>query len=108
MDNNNNNNDHKNGQQYHESVNFATQQISENAQFSVVIAVGIFGILAVFATLNDHKVGFLENAPWTQSESIKFIGTVLLIAYWALVLFGMQTYVTRRLLRVYWENIFKR
>jgi hypothetical protein len=34
MDNNNSNNESKNGQQqYHESINFATQQMSENAHF---------------------------------------------------------------------------
>src|SRR5918994_2866647 len=91
------NNDGQGKKTNHESINFAIQGMSENAQFSVAIAVGIFGILAIFATLNDHKEGFLENALWTQSESIKFIGIVLSVAYWALVLFGMQTYFTRRL-----------
>jgi hypothetical protein len=32
---------------YHELINFATQGMSENAQFSIAIAVGVFGILAI-------------------------------------------------------------
>jgi protein-S-isoprenylcysteine O-methyltransferase Ste14 len=97
----NNNNEHKKGQ-YHEAIDFATQQMSENAQFSVAIAVGIFGILAIFVSLDTHNVERLKdplwsNALWTQPPWIRFTGIVLSIAYWALVLFGIQTYVTRRL-----------
>jgi hypothetical protein len=54
-----NNNDkewreHKKGQ-YHEFINFAIQGMEENAQFSIAIAVGIFGILAIFASINMHN-----------------------------------------------------
>jgi nucleoside permease NupC len=58
--NNHNNNDRhehkKKGlpQQYNEFINFAIQGMIENAQFAIAIAVGIFGILAIFATLNEH------------------------------------------------------
>jgi hypothetical protein len=41
-----NNNEHK--KVYHELINFATQGMGENAQFSIAIAVGVFGILAIF------------------------------------------------------------
>jgi hypothetical protein len=92
-----NNNDGRDKKAYHELINFAMQGMGENAQFAIAIAVGIFGILAIFASINQHKEGFWENALWMQSDSIKFIGGVLSFAYWALVLFGMQTYVTRRL-----------
>jgi hypothetical protein len=37
--------------------------MGENAQFSVAIAVGVFGILATFATINDHDNNdFWKNA----------------------------------------------
>jgi hypothetical protein len=92
----NNNREHK--KEYHEFINFATQGMSENAQFSIAIAVGIFGILAIFVSINDHHdQDMSKNALWLQKPSIKAIGVVLSIAYWALVLFGMQSYVTRRL-----------
>ena len=78
--------------------------MSENAQFSIAIAVGIFGILAIFATIDNYDKGaqdsFWKTALWEHPLSIKMIGIVLSIAYWALVLFGMQSYVTRRLLKV--------
>ena len=38
-----NNREHK--KEYHEFINFAIQGMGENAQFSLAIAVGIFGIL---------------------------------------------------------------
>jgi hypothetical protein len=87
---------------YDEFINFATQGMSENAQFSVAIAVGIFGILAIFVSLETHKNMtaedmFWKNALWTQPQWIRIIGIVLSIAYWVLVLFGIQSYVTRRL-----------
>jgi hypothetical protein len=67
MDDDNNNNDgheHKKElQQYHEPINFATQGMSDYAQFSIAIAVGVFGILATFATINDHDNNdFWKNA----------------------------------------------
>jgi hypothetical protein len=40
---------------YHEFINFAIQGMSENAQFSLAIAVGIFGILAIFVSIATQK-----------------------------------------------------
>jgi hypothetical protein len=37
---------------YHEFINFVIQGMSENAQFSLAIAVGIFGILSIFVMIN--------------------------------------------------------
>jgi hypothetical protein len=48
-----NNDEHK--KVYHESINFAMQGIRENAQFSIAIAVGIFGILSIFVSLDNHS-----------------------------------------------------
>jgi hypothetical protein len=62
MDNNNDGHERKKGQ-YHEPINFARQGMSDYAQFSVAIAVGIFGILAIFASINHHdKEDFWKNA----------------------------------------------
>jgi hypothetical protein len=67
--------DNNNGERkkiYHELINYAIQGMSENAQFSIVIAVGIFGILAIFVELDIHSDGetaqdsFWKNALWTQ------------------------------------------
>jgi hypothetical protein len=83
---------------YHELINFAKQGMSENAQFSVAIAVGIFGILAIFVSIQERdNEDFWKNALWMQTPGVLMIGIVLSIAYWALVLFGIQTYVSRRL-----------
>ena len=49
-----NNNDRERKKAYHELINFAIQGMGENAQFSIAIAVGIFGILAIFATINNR------------------------------------------------------
>jgi deoxyribodipyrimidine photolyase len=66
----NNNREHK--KEYHEFINFATQGMSENAQFSIAIAVGIFGILAIFVSINDHHdQDMSKNALWLQKPSIK-------------------------------------
>ncbi len=79
------------------------QGMSENAQFSIAIAVGIFGILSIFVSLDTHNDdetvlgSFWKNALWTQPAWIQSTGIVLSVAYWALVLFGMQSYVSRRL-----------
>jgi hypothetical protein len=98
----NNNNERK--KIYHEFINFAIQGMSENAQFSLAIAVGIFGILVIFVTINpptdtDIKTHdpFLKNALWEQQQWVWSTGIVLSIAYWALVLFGIQIYISRRL-----------
>jgi hypothetical protein len=85
-----------------EKINFAMQGSSENAQFSIAVAVGIFGILVMFVTINDHgnenqADPFFKNALWTKSSWIRTAGIILSIAYWALVLFGAQSYVTRRM-----------
>jgi hypothetical protein len=98
------NNGEHNKKAYHESINFAMQGMGENAQFLVAIAVGIFGILAIFATIDDYDEKeaqdiFGKTALWTHPLSIQIIGIVLSIAYWALVLFGIQSYVSRRYLR---------
>jgi hypothetical protein len=98
---------------YHESINFAMQGMRENAQFSVAIAVGVFGILAIFVSLDSHKNmtaadSFWENALWTQPLWVKGVGIILSIAYWALVLFGIQTYVSRRLFEGVMGDYLKR
>jgi hypothetical protein len=86
---------------YHEFINFTIQGMSENAQFLLAIAVGIFGILGIFVTINppnDIKTQDpLKNALWAQYPWVWSTGIVLSIAYWALILFGIQTYVSRRL-----------
>ncbi len=83
---------------YHDLINFAAQGMTENAQFLLAIAVGIFAILVISITVNSHdKITLLDNAIWRQSISIQIIGIILSIAYLALVLFGIQTYVSRRL-----------
>jgi hypothetical protein len=95
-------NDGEPKKKYHELINSAIQGMGENAQFSVAIAVGVFGILAIFVSLDTHKNMtaedvFWKNALWTQPQWIWGTGIVLSIAYWTLVLFGIQTYVSRRL-----------
>ena len=88
--------------------------MGENAQFSIAIAVGIFGILSIFVSLdihNDDKAvpgSFWKNALWTQPQWVQSTGIVLSIAYWALVLFGIQSYVTRRLFEGLMGNYLKR
>ena len=90
------------------------QGMGENAQFSIAIAVGIFGILSIFVSLdihNDDKAvpgSFWKNALWTQPQWVQSTGIVLSIAYWALVLFGIQSYVTRRLFEGLMGNYLKR
>ncbi|PWU79702.1 MAG: hypothetical protein DLM72_16090 [Candidatus Nitrosopolaris wilkensis] len=37
------------------------------------------------------------NSVWTKGWWTAVYGTILSIAYWALVLFGFQSYITRRL-----------
>lgn len=103
------NNDGESKKTYHELINFATQGMNENAQFSVTIAVGVFGILAIFVSIHDHdNEDFWKNALWMQRPSILIIGIVLSIAYWALVLFGIQCYVSRRLFEGTMGNYLKR
>jgi hypothetical protein len=52
---------------YDEFINFATQGMGENAQFSVAIAVGIFGILAIFVSLDTHKNMTAEDMFWKNA-----------------------------------------
>jgi len=37
-----------------EKINFAIQGMSENVQFSLAVAVGVFGFLVILVTINDH------------------------------------------------------
>ena len=46
---------------YHESINFAMQGMGENSQFTVAIAIGVFGILAIFVPLDTHKCMTTED-----------------------------------------------
>jgi hypothetical protein len=97
-----NNGREHNKKEHHESINLAIQGMGENAQFSIAIAVGVFGILAIFVSLDTHNVErvhdpFWSNALWTQPQWLRIVGIVLSIAYCALVLFGIQSYTTRRL-----------
>lgn len=94
------NNDRERKKVNRELINFAIQGMGENAQFTVAIAVGIFRILATFVSLDTHKNMtaedvFWKNALWTQSKWIWFTGLFVSVAYWVLVLFGIQTYVSR-------------
>src|SRR5215208_3761513 len=83
--------------------------MGENAQFTVAIAIGIIGIFAIFATINQHtNDDFWKNPLWMQRPSIIMIGIILSIAYWALVLFGIQSYVSRRLFEGTMGNYLKR
>ncbi|CAN5238542.1 hypothetical protein BH18THE2_BH18THE2_41870 [soil metagenome] len=88
-----------------ERINFAQQGMAENAQFSIAIAIGIFGILAMFLMINHHVIlnedenkdlkDDLEldfgNSFWTKGSWTTAEGIVLSVAYWALVLFGFQS-----------------
>jgi protein-S-isoprenylcysteine O-methyltransferase Ste14 len=90
------NNSGERKKEYHEFMNFAIQGMSENAQFSIAIAVGIFGILSIFVSLDIHnddeavQDSFWKNALWTQPPWIQSTGIVLSIAYWALVLWNAK------------------
>jgi hypothetical protein len=69
----------------------------------------VLGVLAIFVILNSHnglKSGdeLTKKALWTQPVWIQTVATVLSIAYWALVLFGIQSYLARRL----FEGIIER
>ena len=110
MDNNDNG---KRKMAYHESINFAMQGMGENSQFTVAIAIGVFGILAIFVSLDTHnsmtaKDSFWKNALWTQPQWIWITGIILSVAYWTLVLFGVQTYVSRRLFEGVMGDYLKR
>jgi hypothetical protein len=52
-----------------EKINFAIQGMSENAQFSLGVAVGVFGILVIFVTINDHSR--LKTSLKSESEHIR-------------------------------------
>jgi hypothetical protein len=98
---------------YHEFINFVIQGMSENAQFSLAIAVGIFGILSIFVMINpcDDKEAedmLGKNALWMQPIWVWNTGIVLSIAYWALVLFGIQIYISRRLFEGVMGNYLKK
>jgi hypothetical protein len=89
-----------------ERIKFAQQGAAENAQFSIAVAVGIFA-MTVFLMINHHVIlsvdidkkeqldlgnSFWNKGSWTFAE-----GTILSIVYWALVIFGFHSYISRRL-----------
>jgi hypothetical protein len=45
----------------------------------------------------DSADSFWKNALWTKSIWVRIAGIILSISYWALILFGIQTYITLRL-----------
>jgi hypothetical protein len=62
----------------------------------------VLGVLEIFVILDSHnglKSGdeLTKKALWTQPVWIQMVAIVLSIAYWALVLFGIQSYLARRL-----------
>jgi hypothetical protein len=79
-----------------EKINFAMQGMVESAQFTIAITVGVFGILTLFFMIRGQNPS-LENSIWTKGYWDMIYGIILSVAYWALVLFGFQSYLSRRL-----------
>ena len=62
----------------------------------------VLGVLAIFVILDSHNVlksgdELTKKALWTQPVRIQTVTIVLSTAYWALILFGIQSYLARRL-----------
>jgi hypothetical protein len=62
----------------------------------------VLGVLAIFVILDSHNVlksgdELTKKALWTQPVRIQMVAIVLSNAYWALVLFGIQSYLAGRL-----------
>jgi hypothetical protein len=94
--------DEQNRRKNTEKINFAIQGMAENAQFTIARAVGVFGILTLFVMINHHDMGQYQklkwgNSVWTKGLWTAIYGTILSIAYWALILFRFNSYITRRL-----------
>jgi hypothetical protein len=74
-----------------EKVNFAMQGMTDNAQVTIAVAVGIFGVLAIFVNITQSSV-------WTKDLITLTAALIILsIAYWALVVLGLSCYIFRRL-----------
>jgi hypothetical protein len=61
----------------------------------------VLGVLAIFVILDSHnslKSGddFTKKALWAQPVRIQTVTIVLSTAYWALILFRIQSYLARR------------
>jgi uncharacterized membrane protein YdjX (TVP38/TMEM64 family) len=68
------------------------QAMADNAQVAVAVAIGIFGILAIFITING-----IDNL-LTMDTNLLFAAVVILsIAYWGIIILGLACYIFRRL-----------
>ncbi len=76
-----------------EKINFAMQGSQESAQITIAIAVGVFGILTLFFMIHEQV---WTKSHWTMIYLLIY-RIILSVAYWALVLFGFQSYLTRQL-----------
>jgi hypothetical protein len=75
-----------------EKANLAIQAMADNAQVAVAVAIGIFGILAIFITINAL------DSPLTMDTNLLIAAVVILsIAYWGIVILGLACYIFRRL-----------
>jgi hypothetical protein len=75
-----------------EKANLAIQAMADNAQVAVAVAIGIFGILAIFITINAL------DSPLTMDTNLLIAAVVILsIAYWGIVILGLTCYIFRRL-----------
>jgi hypothetical protein len=59
--------DEQNRRRNTEKINFATIGMAESAQFTIAIAVGIFGILILFVMINHHNMGLNQELRWGNS-----------------------------------------
>ena len=75
-----------------EKANIAIQAMADNAQVTIAVAIGIFGILAIFITING------QSSSWTKDANLLPAAVVILsIAYWGIVILGLSSYIFRRL-----------
>jgi hypothetical protein len=77
--------DEQNRRRNTEKIDFASQWMIESAQFTIAVAVGIFGIPALFFMINHHDTGLnqeltLGNSVWTKGWWSFVYGSILSVA----------------------------
>ena len=82
-----------------EKANIAIQAMADNAQVTIAVAIGIFGILAIFITINDQPITINgQPSSWTKNANLLPAAVIILsIAYWGIVILGLSCYIFRRL-----------
>jgi Ca2+/H+ antiporter len=83
-----------------DKMNFATQGVMDNSNFSIAIAVGIFAVLTLFIQITEPQLKWDILTIWIARITLS-------VAYWVLILMGLVAHAHHRMYNAVLENYIR-